>query len=522
MDNPAYVIDFEKTSDTLKNSKKSEQLQQEAYTFEDAITLTGIGKFHYLLLLVCGLCFMSVMVEIMGVGLIMPSMKCDLESTVSEQGMLASAGFLGVVLSSHAMGFLADTWGRVRTLRYALILSAISTIISSFSVNILMLTVFRFLTGFFISGGQACVFSLCGEFHGNKTRVRYVTLLSGFLPLALIYLPFMSSIILPLQIDTTVLGMKFSSWRILLMVNSALSIIAVVGLYTIPETPKYILVQGDHDGALEVLRTIFERNTGRPRSHYAVKNIILETGGASLTDIHGFKDAVKMIWNQTIPLFYKERYLHTINICLIMFVVYGISQGLFMWFPTILNEMISKDGLGLTTCYIITNMELTTNLSTDICAGEVDTFMFNVLMVIGAAFTVFFLIFAYTIDYVGKKNLLICWLIVSGICMTVIHWITVFYISVFAITLIMAVGNCGGLVSTIAMEFFPTNINAMGMCFIMMIGRLGAVVGANIMGQIIFNYCDLVFWVFLGIVCILCFMGLVLPERKTDKKSVMK
>lgn len=159
------------------------------YTFEDAVTLTQVGKFHYLLLLVCGVCFMAVMVEIMCVSIILPSMKCDLVSTITEQGILASSGFLGIVLSSHAMGFLADTWGRIRTLRLALILASISTIISAFSVNIWMLIAFRFFTGFFISGGQACVFSLCGEFHGNKTRVRHVTLLSGFLPLALIYLP---------------------------------------------------------------------------------------------------------------------------------------------------------------------------------------------------------------------------------------------------------------------------------------------------------------------------------------------
>lgn len=171
----------------LKKSKSPEPVT--SHTFEDAVTLAKVGKFHYLLLLVSGICFMSVMVEIMCVSIILPSMKCDLVSTLTEQGILASSGFLGIVLSSHAMGFLADTWGRIRTLRLALILASTSAIISAFSVNIWMLIVFRFFTGFFMSGGQACVFSLCGEFHGNKTRVRHVTLLSGFLPLSLIYLP---------------------------------------------------------------------------------------------------------------------------------------------------------------------------------------------------------------------------------------------------------------------------------------------------------------------------------------------
>lgn len=160
-----------------------------SHTFEEAITLTGVGRFHYKLLLICGLCFMGVMVEIMGVSLIMNQMKCDLQPTLNQQGILASAGFLGVVLSSHAMGFLADTWGRATTLRYALCISSVCSIVSAFSVNIWMLIVFRFLTGFFISGGQACVFSLCGEFHGTGSRIRHVTLLSGFLCMAMIFAP---------------------------------------------------------------------------------------------------------------------------------------------------------------------------------------------------------------------------------------------------------------------------------------------------------------------------------------------
>lgn len=172
----------------LEKPRKQAEAQKE-YSFEEAVTLTGVGRFHLKLLLICGLCFMAVMVEIMGVSLIMPLVKCDLQSTLEQQGLLASSGFLGVVLSSHAMGFLADTWGRVATLRYAMLFSAISSIISACSVNIWMLIVCRFCTGFFISGGQACVFSLCGEFHGNKSRVRHVTLLSCFMCIAMMFAP---------------------------------------------------------------------------------------------------------------------------------------------------------------------------------------------------------------------------------------------------------------------------------------------------------------------------------------------
>ncbi|KAI8125190.1 Synaptic vesicle glycoprotein 2B [Lucilia cuprina] len=516
MDNPGYIIELEGDKDVKKEKLPAPIL---THTFEEAVSLTKIGKFHYTLLVVCGICFMAVMVEIMCVSIILPSMKCDLVASLTEQGILASSGFFGIVLSSHAMGFLADTCGRIRTLRMALILASISTIVSAFSVNIWMLIVFRFFTGFFISGGQACVFSLCGEFHGNKTRVKHVTLLSGFLPIALMYLPTAAIFVLPLRIDAMLFGMKFSSWRILLMVNSSLSLLALLGLFMLPETPKYVLVQGDHDGALEILRGIFVKNTGRPASDYPVKHIVMESNGANLSNIKGVKDALKLIWSQTVPLFYRERCLHTINICGIMFIVYGISQGIFMWFPTMLNEMVAKDGLGYNVCHILSNMETGADLTSDVCNGIIDTFPFMVIIFVGAAFAVFYLIFAFTIDYIGKKNLIISWLVIGGISVTMIRWTSNFYVVVILLTLTMSIGNCGGLVSTISMEFFPTNINAMGMCFIMMIGRLGAVFGSNFLGQLLFNFCDNVLWGLLGICVLLATMSWFLPERKHQKQK---
>lgn len=141
----------------------------------------------------------------------------------------------------------------------------------------------------------------------------------------------MATFILPIQIDAIVLGMKFSSWRVLILTNSGLSILALVGLYFLPETPKYVLIQGQHDKALEVLRWIFVKNTGKSVSEYPVRRIMMQSNGANLANISGVKDALKMIWSQTTPLFYRERCLHTINICIILFAVYCISQGLFMW-----------------------------------------------------------------------------------------------------------------------------------------------------------------------------------------------
>uniref|UniRef100_T1GGW1 Major facilitator superfamily (MFS) profile domain-containing protein n=1 Tax=Megaselia scalaris TaxID=36166 RepID=T1GGW1_MEGSC len=153
------VINFSKVEEPYKK-----------YSYEEAIERVGVGKFHYALLLIAGLCFMACITEIASIGQIMFSIKCDLKLTLTQQGLVGSAAYIGIVISSHFMGFLADTWGRTRSLRLTLFLSLCMSLISIMSVNVWMLFTFRFLTGLFISGGQAIVFTLVGEFHGSKTR----------------------------------------------------------------------------------------------------------------------------------------------------------------------------------------------------------------------------------------------------------------------------------------------------------------------------------------------------------------
>lgn len=105
------------------------------------------------------------------------------------------------------------------------------------------------------------------------------------------------------------------------------------------------------------------------------------------------------------------------------------------------------------------------------------------------------------------------------VCLVLLHYLTQFAPLVIALTLVMAIGNCGGLVSTMAMEFYPTQINAMGMCFIMMVGRLGAVFGSNLLGRLFFNSCEPTFWAMLGIVAVLCLMSYFLPDQSRSKNS---
>lgn len=77
--------------------------------------------------------------------------------------------------------------------------------------------------------------------------------------------------------------------------------------------------------------------------------------------------------------------------------------------PIIVNELVAKADSGLSVCQIVTSMDVSTvsaKQNVDKCSGEVDTFLFVVLCMVGGAFMFIYILFALTIDVLGKKNLL--------------------------------------------------------------------------------------------------------------------
>lgn len=108
----------------------------------------GTGFFHTFLLIVCGASLLALVTEAINIGFVVPSARCEIHMTDSEQGVLLSMGFLGIVVSSHLWGFLTDTWGRKSSLQLALAMGFVFSSASAFAPNVGWMIGLRFLTGF--------------------------------------------------------------------------------------------------------------------------------------------------------------------------------------------------------------------------------------------------------------------------------------------------------------------------------------------------------------------------------------
>lgn len=63
--------------------------------YENALISAGFGKFHYLLLTICGLIYMNTAVGITIISFVLPSATCDFKMTSEDKGWLSASPMLG-------------------------------------------------------------------------------------------------------------------------------------------------------------------------------------------------------------------------------------------------------------------------------------------------------------------------------------------------------------------------------------------------------------------------------------------
>lgn len=117
-------------------------------TLEEALERTSFGKFNYGLILVTGGILGCVFLETVSINFILPVAECDLNLSTSDKGILSAIGFIGIIVSSHLWGFLADTKGRKSVIVPSLFIAFGITIISSLVKSFEVLVFLRFLNGF--------------------------------------------------------------------------------------------------------------------------------------------------------------------------------------------------------------------------------------------------------------------------------------------------------------------------------------------------------------------------------------
>lgn len=208
----------------------------------------------------------------MGISFVFP-VACELNLTTTEKGVLSTIALVGVITSSHLWGFLADTMGRRKIIVPTLFLSFVCTALSSMSTRYAVLVFFRYFSGFFISGSSATIYAYLGEFHNKKNCARAIMGAAVIFGVGCMVPPALAWLIINKEWEfyIPILDTLYKPWRLYLVACGLPSLFASLSLLAFPESPKYVLRQGNQEEAIKILQTVYSWNTGNKRDTLIVR-----------------------------------------------------------------------------------------------------------------------------------------------------------------------------------------------------------------------------------------------------------
>lgn len=161
------------------------------------------------------------------------------------QGAIVAALLLGAMLGAAAAGRLADRLGRRRLIIIAAVVFTGGALLAAFAPTVAVLIAARFIIGLAV-GSAALVVPLYlaevapAEIRGAITSLNQLMIVGGILAAYAVNAILASS----------------GNWRLMLGLAAVPSLVLLVGMFFMPETPRYLVHAGEEDTARDVLEDL--------------------------------------------------------------------------------------------------------------------------------------------------------------------------------------------------------------------------------------------------------------------------
>jgi len=217
---------------------------------DEVLAKIGVGCFHMRLLWICGFGFSAAAVEVVLMSFVFPQLALAPWSLNEYQlGFMATAIGCGTITGTTLFGGLADRYGRRPVFMVTCVIVCVFGILSSFSPSYFWLIGLRFCVGFGYGGNIAVDFTLYSEFLPTEGRGKMMILLTFFWPLGQILAVVTAWVIIP----------RFG-WQAFVAACTIPTIITAFARPFIPESPRWLLVQGRVEEATQVCCEMAEVN----------------------------------------------------------------------------------------------------------------------------------------------------------------------------------------------------------------------------------------------------------------------
>ncbi len=220
---------------------------------DEAIDRLGMGMFQIQIVLACGLCFASDAMEYLLLSYLAVILKSQWDLSEGQSDFIASVVFLGALVGTLVLTPLGDKWGRKIIFLLTSSIISIFGVLSAFCTNYTQILIVRFLVGFGI-GGLTVPYDTLGEFMPNSRRGKNMLSTSFFWISASLLVPVVAWLTVGRENNS-------DSWRSFVMLCSLPSVVSTaLGLWLVPESPRWLVTRGKHETALQILRQAAAKN----------------------------------------------------------------------------------------------------------------------------------------------------------------------------------------------------------------------------------------------------------------------
>ncbi|XP_049842951.1 synaptic vesicle glycoprotein 2C-like isoform X3 [Schistocerca gregaria] len=452
-----------------------------ATPFEEAVAMTGSGKFHWVLLTVCGLCLVAMCFEVLGIAFVTPAVLCDFDMTSFEKGFLGGTIYIGVAWAIIPQPWAAPLgWITLRSWRAFLVVSALPSAATFLGLWFLLPESPKFL----LAAGR----------HDQALDVlrRMFSANTG--------LPPDQYPVVALQED----GLQTSPAG----VKSPLAVVRHMWRQTAPLfRPPYLLYtavacfiqfglyassNGFSMWLPELLNRVGQYNHAYPEHPTAVCDVIAILAGQMSPPVA--VERFQANYSNTTAEYTTTEVTAFAN----WTTVDGFADSGANWTATALDSSTSGP---------------------EVCVATVSEVSFQNSMINGAGFAIAYVAIIPLVKAVSKRLLLALSLIASGLCGVAVLWAqTELQILMLPMAFVVLSGACVSVVNIVVVDAVPTYLRGMAVCLSLCFGRLGAFVTSLMLGALIDSSCVVAVSVLGGYVVLCGFLSLLLPSEEKMKK----
>ncbi|XP_047026333.1 organic cation/carnitine transporter 7-like [Helicoverpa zea] len=483
--------------------------EDRVYTYGEAINLAGNGWYSIGLLITLSTCTLAMGVDMFGFSVVVSGCTCDFLLDISQTSVLLSMPFVGPIVMAYPWGYISDTQGRRKSLLIAMWASFVVSTIGAFSPNWVVMAVLKFVSTSLCSCAQSASYTLLGESCAERVRDSYMLIMTSVLDFSLAAYVAVGYWILNLDFSYDMGVMTFTPWRLLALTLALPLGIGALGTQFFYESPKFLVNVSREDEAVDCLRKIWRRNNGKGEKYPCKKIILNEVGNDRRKDA----SLMESLWEQIVPLFRPPLLWKSILLYFFTAVIFSTNNSFFIWFPYLaekFSEGLNSQDAGAATgmCEMITSNSNNTTEDFE-CTSTMDISLVWSSLAQGVTFVIIMLVVTKLAH--RKKALMIIIMTFSAVSSVGAALVKDNITSFIMFFGLLTNELCIGIIYTYFVDMYPTSYRGMAACIGVMVARLSALGGVNVLGAFIMSHCSSVFYVCGGLMMIAAAFACLLP-----------